>query len=369
LRKRYEKTSNPLLQWRRRPWCRVLGAAIVGVIALFAAAASYLYWAWTHPLNPGRETYLVKPGTSLRGLAQQLHERDVIVEPHSFTLLGALTGRSRKIKAGEYRFRPGLSAKEILDQVVAGRVVEYPLVVLEGWTFQQMLKAIEAAPKLTKTLTGVPPNKIMMHLGHPQLHPEGRFFPDTYYYTAGTTDLMILMRAFERMQKVLEEEWDNRDPNLPLKSMDEALVLASIIEKETGHPGERRLISGVFVNRLRRGMRLQTDPTVIYGMGAAFTGNIRLDDLRRDTPYNTYTRHGLPPTPIALPGAQSIAAAMHPEETDAIFFVSRGDGTHVFSATLEEHNRAVDQYQRRRATSPSAPVGTRAAPKPRPRAQ
>ena len=204
---------------------------------------------------------------------------------------------------------------------------------------------MEAASKLTHTLAGLSPNAVMKRLGHAGEHPEGRFFPDTYYYTKGETDLMILAKAYDKMQKLLQQEWQGRVANLPLKDPYEALILASIVEKETGRADERRQIAGVFINRLRRGMRLQTDPTVIYGMGESFDGNLRLKDLRRDTPYNTYTRRGLPPTPVALPGKESLQAVLHPEASDALFFVARGDGSHEFSATLEQHNKAVIKYQ------------------------
>ena len=327
---------------RRYP---VLKALVVGLTAVAVAAAIYLYWSWHHPLDPGAQTYVLRHGASLRSLAAQLHERQVIRESESLVWLGYVTGKARKLKAGEYRFRPGITPVELLDQVVAGRVVEYPLVVIEGWTFLQLRKTLEAAPKLEQTLAGLTPADVMARLGRAGLHPEGRFFPDTYYYSAGQTDLMILARALEKMEARLADEWSGRAPDLPLKSSVEALTLASIIEKETGRTEERRMIAGVFVNRLRKGMRLQSDPTVIYGMGQAFNGNIRLKDLRQDTPYNTYVRAGLPPTPIALPGAEALAAALHPETTDALYFVSRGDGSHVFSATLTAHNAAVAKYQ------------------------
>lgn len=324
---------------------RAKAALAAGILGFLLLAGAYGYWVWYHPLDPGDETYLVKPGTSLRGLAQQLHAHGVIPEPHTLTWLGYLTGRSRQLKAGEYRFRPGISAGELLDQIVAGRVVEYPLVIVEGWNFRQLMDALAAAPKLTQTLAGRDPEEIMARLGHRGLHPEGRFFPDTYYYSQGHRDTQILHRAFDKMQDVLAQEWEDRAPDLPFETPDEALVLASIIEKETSRADERRLIAGVFVNRLRRGMRLQSDPTVIYGLGPGFDGNIRTRDLRRDTSYNTYTRGGLPPTPIAMSGRASLAAALHPEETDALYFVSRGDGSHVFSATLEAHMEAVAKYQ------------------------
>lgn len=325
-----------------RAW---LVRSIVLLLIAGAAGAGYLFWAWNHPLKTGTEIYLVKPGMSLRAFARELSARGVLPESHSLVWLARLTGRDRDLKLGEYRFRDGLSARELLDQIVAGRVIEYPLVLLEGWTFAQFMDAINAAPKLTRALAGLSPAAIMQRLGRPGEHPEGRFFPDTYYYSAGQTDIMILANAYDKMQKLLQQEWEARENNLPFKNAYEALILASIVEKETGRTDERRLIAGVFINRLRHGMRLQTDPTVIYGMGKSFDGNLRLKDLLRDTPYNTYTRKGLPPTPVAMPGRQSLQAVMHPMVTGALFFVSRGDGSHVFSATLEEHNKAVRQYQ------------------------
>ncbi|MEK7717550.1 MAG: endolytic transglycosylase MltG, partial [Pseudomonadota bacterium] len=312
---------------------------------LSAMAAVYLFWSWNHPLQPGAEIYAVKPGMTLRAFARELSSRGVLPESHSFVWLAYLTGHQRDLKSGEYRFRNGMTARELLEQIVAGRVVEYPVVLVEGWTFRQFLDAIEEAPKLTHTLTGLSPRAIMEKLGHKGEHPEGRFFPDTYYYSSGQTELAILANAYDKMQKLLQQEWEKRDNNLPFRDAYEALILASIVEKETGRADERRLIAGVFVNRLRHGMRLQTDPTVIYGMGESFDGNLRLKDLRRDTPYNTYTRTGLPPTPVAMPGKESLQAVMHPVINGALFFVSRGDGSHDFSATLEEHNKAVIKYQ------------------------
>lgn len=318
---------------------------IFGVFGLFLIGAAYLLWSWNHPLRPGSETYEVKPGTSLRAFARVLSARHVLPESHSFVLLARLTGHDRALKSGEYRFRDGMSARELLDQIIAGRVIEYPAVLVEGWTFGQFLAALASAPKLGQSLAGKPSEVIMEHLGHPDEHPEGRFFPDTYYYSAGQTDLMILANAYDKMQKLLQRAWEGRDNNLPLNNPYEALILASIVEKETGQVDERRLIAGVFINRLRLGMRLQSDPTVIYGMGKGFDGNIRLKDLRNDTPYNTYTRKGLPPTPVAMPGKNALLAVLHPMVTDALYFVSRGDGSHEFSNSLEEHNRAVLKYQ------------------------
>jgi len=315
------------------------------LLLVSAMAAVYLYWSWNHSLQPGTDIYAVKPGMTLRAFARELSSRGVLAESHSFVWLAYLTGHQRDLKTGEYRFRNGMTARELLEQIVAGRVVEYPLVLVEGWTFRQLLDAIKEAPKLTRTLTGLSPRAIMERLGHQGEHPEGRFFPDTYYYSSGQTELAILANAYDKMQRLLQQEWEKRDNNLPFKDPYEALILASIVEKETGRADERRLIAGVFINRLRHGMRLQTDPTVIYGMGESFDGNLRLKDLRRDTPYNTYTRSGLPPTPVAMPGKDSLQAVMHPVVNGALYFVARGDGSHEFSATLEEHNKAVIKYQ------------------------
>ena len=333
----------------------------IGLLVLSAMAAVYLFWAWNHPLQPGTDVYAVKPGMSLRAFARELSSRGVLPESHSFVWLAYLTGHQRDLKSGEYRFRNGMTARELLEQVVAGRVIEYPVTLVEGWTFRQFLDAIGEAPKLTRTLSGLSSRAIMEKLGHKGEHPEGRFFPDTYYYSSGQTELVILANAYDRMQKLLQQEWEKRDNNLPFRDAYEALILASIVEKETGRADERRLIAGVFINRLRHGMRLQTDPTVIYGMGESFSGNLRLKDLRRDTPYNTYTRTGLPPTPVAMPGKESLQAVMHPVLNGALFFVARGDGSHEFSATLKEHNKAVTKYQLKGKARPAPVSGARDA--------
>jgi UPF0755 protein len=330
---------------RTKSYQKLLRIGLAAAATLALAAAAYLSWAWRHALDPGTETYVVEAGTSLRAFARTLAERGVLAEPYSFVLLAYLKGVSRDLKAGEYRFRRGISAAELLDQIVAGRVVEYPFVLIEGWNFRQLRQALAHAPKLAQTLQGMSDAEVMAALGHAGEHPEGRFYPDTYFYSRGTTDRMILARAYEKMRRQLEKAWMHRDPDLPLSDPYEALILASIVEKETALPEERPLIAGVFINRLRRGMRLQSDPTVIYGLGERFDGNLRLADLRRDTPYNTYTRHGLPPTPIAMPGGEALRAVTRPTQTDALYFVARGDGSHEFSATLEAHNRAVVKYQ------------------------
>lgn len=291
------------------------------------------------------QTHVVKPGTSMHAFTRELYSQGLVPDRYSLVVLAYLRGQARHLKAGEYRFAAGMTPRELLDQVVAGRVVEYPLAFIEGWTFDQLRHALREAPKLTHTLEGLSENEIMARLGQPGLHPEGQFYPDTYYYSAGTTDMALLQRTFQRMQNRLQREWLTRDPELPLQAPYEALILASIVEKETGRANERQMIAGVFINRLRKGMRLQSDPTVIYGLGPSFDGNLRRRDLQRDTPYSTYTRGGLPPTPIAMPGGEALSAAMHPMQTKALYFVSRGDGSHHFSESLQEHNDAVIKYQ------------------------
>lgn len=292
----------------------------------------------------------VVPGMSLGRIAAQLKADGLIDDPLLLRALGRLSGQAAQIKAGEYELSPGSTPSQLLAKLVAGDVVRYSLTIVEGWTFKQLLQAVRAEPALTQTLAGASEAQIMERLGAPDLHPEGQFLPETYHFPRGTTDLAFLKRAFEHMQERLEAEWAARRRDLPLKSPYEALILASIIERETGVPAERPQIAGVFVRRLQKGMRLQTDPTVIYGMGERYQGDIRFSDLRRDTPYNTYTRYGLPPTPIALPSAAAIRAALNPAPGAELYFVARGDGSHHFSSSLAEHNEAVRRYQLRRSS-------------------
>ena len=297
------------------------------------------------------ETGLVldfRPGSSLRDLAQELVAREVLAHPYWLRLLGRDTGLAARLQAGEYRIEPGTRPGDLLRQMAAGRVLQHELTLVEGHTFRQMMDRVQTHPVLVQTLDGLSDDQIMARLGHEGEHPEGRFLPDTYHFPRGTTDAEFLLRAYTAMEQVLSQAWETRAEDLPLKTPYEALILASIVERETGVPEERATIAGVFVRRLQKGMRLQTDPTVIYGIGPDFDGRIRYVHLRTDTPYNTYTRHGLPPTPIAMPGVEAIRAALHPEPGDALYFVSRNDGSHHFSATLAEHNRAVDKYQRNR---------------------
>ena len=296
-------------------------------------------------LPAGGAVLELAPGTSLARLARDLAARGWLDRPRYLALLGRLRGDTRRLQAGEYEVPAGTTAGELLDLLVSGRVRLYRFTIVEGWTFAELRQALKAAPALERRTADWSGDRIMAVLGRPEEHPEGRFLPETYAYARGSTDLDLLARALQAMDRVLAAEWADRAPDLPLQDPYEALVLASIIEKETARPEERARIAAVFVNRLRRGMRLQTDPTVIYGLGARFDGNLRRRDLRRDTPWNTYTRAGLPPTPIALPGRASIHAALHPATDPALYFVARGDGSHEFSERLEEHERAVRRYQ------------------------
>ena len=301
----------------------------------------------------------VRPGMGVRAVLAELEELGALRDARAVALELRRTG-APTIKAGRYEIPPRATAAEIIEQLATGRVVLESLTIVEGWTFAEMRAALAAHAAVEQTLRGLSDPEIMRAIGHPNEHPEGRFFPDTYRFAAGTTDKVILTLAYDRLQTILQDAWSKRAEDLPLQSPYEALILASIIEKETGLASERPQIAGVFVSRLRKGMRLQTDPTVIYGLAERYDGNIRERDLRSDTPYNTYTRSGLPPTPIALAGADSIRAATQPLETGHLFFVATGlgDGSHAFSRTYEEHNQALRRYHARlRSNSMDAGTG------------
>ena len=292
--------------------------------------------------------YTIPAGTSLKQLAFDLQRHGIIDQPRFFVMLGRELDAARSLKTGEYTLLRGMTPRSLLEQVTDGQVIQYSLTVIEGQTFREMLARIASHAVIEHTLEGLDDGEIMVRLGHPGEHPEGRFLPDTYNFPRSTTDLAFLQRAYNAMTDQLQQAWEERQEGLPFKSPEEALILASIVEKETGRAEERPVIAGVFVRRLQKGMKLQTDPTVIYGMGAAFDGNIRLRDLRKDTPYNTYTRSGLPPTPIALPGADAIHAVLHPAEGNSLYFVAMGEGRHYFSSTLKQHNLAVDKFQKKK---------------------
>lgn len=286
------------------------------------------------------------PGTGIGDIARELRRQPGLARP-AFYLQAfvRLNGFAPRLQAGEYAIAPGATPRSLIEHIVAGRVIQHALVVVEGWTFKRLRQALAEHPKIAQTLQNVSDAEIMARLGRPGQHPEGRFFPDTYRFPSGLTDEAFLRRALAAMDRRLSEAWERRAPGLSLREPYQALILASIVEKETALPEERPAIAGVFERRLRKGMPLQTDPTVIYSLGDAFDGDLRRRDLAADTPYNTYLRKGLPPTPIALPGAESLAATVNPAAGDALYFVATGEGGHAFSATLEEHNRAVKRYQ------------------------
>ena len=303
------------------------------------------------PNNASDTAFMIESGWSAKRVAIELEERGIISKRHWFDLYARLSEQANKIKTGEYVLEKGLDVPELFATFVAGQTLQYTHSIIEGSNWKQAIARVAASKDLLHTLKDldeVSEQAVMAQLGHPNLHPEGQFFADTYAFPRGTSDVEYLTRAKRRMDNVLSEEWEARADDLPFENAYEALILASIVEKETAVAAERPLIAGVFVSRINLGMRLQTDPTVIYGMGDAFDGNIRRSDLRTDTPYNTYTRTGLPPTPIAMVGREAIHAVLNPESTTALFFVAKGDGTHQFSDTYEQHKLAVQRYQLKR---------------------
>ncbi len=332
---------------------RIFKALIfLGILSVLGAAAG-LWWYASRPILLGVASvdFTIPPGSSMRAAAR-LAAGSMPVYPDALVLLARLTNRDTRIKAGSYEIESGTTPLELMEKLTRGDVTLQELTIPEGWTFRQFRAALDAHPGVTHTTQGSSDASLLAAIvraepGGQSRHPEGLFFPDTYLFAKGASDTAVLRRAYRAMQRRLDSEWGRRAPGVPYANVYEALIMASIVEKETGQARERPLIAGVFVNRLKRGMLLQTDPTVIYGMGSSFDGNLRKRDLQQDGPYNTYTRAGLPPTPIALPGLAALQAALNPARTDAVFFVAKGDGTHEFSATLEAHNRAVNKYQRR----------------------
>lgn len=295
----------------------------------------------------GQSTELeIEPGTTPRGVAREVVKSGITTDARLLYAWFRISGQDRKIKAGNYEIPAGTTPYELLQKLARGEESLRAITFVEGWTFRQMRAAMAKDEFLKQDTAALSEAELMTALGKPGVAAEGRFFPDTYTYAKGSSGLAVLKRAAHAMDRRLEQVWSQRAADLPLKSPDEALILASIVEKETGTAADRGQIAGVFVNRLRIGMLLQTDPTVIYGLGEKFDGNLRRIDLRTDTPWNTYTRAGLPPTPIAMPGKAALMAAVQPAPTKALYFVARGDGSSHFSATLDEHNRAVNRYQR-----------------------
>ncbi len=329
---------------------KIAGLLIITVSLLIAWFVMEFKQFANTPMKLSKEGvyYLLEPGTSLSGLARDLMDKGMVDSKLYFRLLARWQGSAAKIKAGEYHLQSGMTPNALLALLVSGSVTSYTLTLVEGWNFLQVLSAIRQQSALKQTLEGFSDDQVMQRLGHPDEHPEGRFLPDTYQFPRGTSDISFLNRAYKAMDQRLKKEWEKREKGVPLKTPYEALILASIVEKETAYPSERTQIAGVFTRRLRKEMKLQTDPTVIYGMGEAYDGNIRRRDLKRDTPYNTYVHKGLPPTPISMPGGDAIHAVMHPGKGKSLYFVAKSGGQHYFSNTLREHNNAVRKYQLKR---------------------
>ncbi len=323
-----------------------------GTIALAFLGVLLALWCVRYPLHdlPLKSSPLqfsIASGSSLRGATQQMVEAGVLRSALPFEILTRLLGEPTNIKAGNYEVAKGLTPLELMEKITRGEgYTTLSITFVEGWNFRQLRKALDDHPGLSHDSRFLSEQDILQRLAISHASPEGLFFPDTFHFSLGVSDFSILRRAHQLMQKHLAAEWERRAADLPLSSPYEALILASIVEKETGKAVERSMISGVFINRLRLGMRLQTDPTVIYGLGEQFDGNLRKQDLVSDNPYNTYTRAGMPPTPIAMPGLASLHAALHPTQTDALYFVAKGDGSSHFSRSLDEHDRAVTKYQR-----------------------
>lgn len=327
---------------------RALIRALIFLLLLAALAAGGAWWWLNQPLQlsePNLELE-IEPGTTPRGVAQNVVKAGVRTDARLLYVWFRLSGKDRAIKAGNYELSTGLTPYVLLQKLARGEESLRALTIVEGWNWRQVRAALAREEFLKQDSAGLSDEAVMTALGRVGVVPEGRFFPDTYTYAKGSSDMAVLRRALHSMDRRLADAWAMRAANTPLKSADEALILASIVEKETGRAADRAQIAGVFSNRLRIGMRLQTDPTVIYGVGASFDGNLRKRDLQTDTPWNTYTRAGLPITPIAMPGKAALMAAVQPDRTKALYFVAKGDGTSHFSASLDEHNRAVNRYQR-----------------------
>ncbi|MBS3803174.1 MAG: endolytic transglycosylase MltG [Oleiphilaceae bacterium] len=337
-------------------------------LAILTIAGTGL-WAWQGLQTLEKPQAVEEPvlfdvpkGTSFGSVVRRMESRGLVPDSFWMRVHGRIFPEKARVKAGEYEFLAGMTPLEMLAQMNRGDTKTWTIQFIEGWQFSDLRTALTDHPRLEAVTADWSDDRIMKELGDPGEHPEGRFFPDTYRFESKDTDLDLLRRAFERMNSVLAEEWDNRSENLPYKSAYEALIMASIVEKETGAAFERDQVAGVFVRRLRKGMRLQTDPTVIYGMGDKYDGRIGRSDLRTATAYNTYTINGLPPTPIALAGREAIHATLHPADGDALYFVAKGDGTHQFSRTLEEHQKAVRAYQmKRRSDYRSSPAPAKEA--------
>jgi UPF0755 protein len=323
---------------------KLLASLLLLALVLVAAGV----WWIQHPLNT-RQTTLdlsIEPGTSPKAVAQAVVDAGADVSAPMLYAWFRLSGQSRQMRAGSYEIVPGTSPQRLLKMLVRGEESLRTVTIVEGWNWRQVRQALAKAENLKPDSRVLSDEALMAQLGRPGVAPEGRFYPDTYAYAKGASDLAVLQRAMKAMDKHVLQAWEARQPSVSVKTPEEVLILASIVEKETGKGSDRPMIAGVFNNRLRIGMRLQTDPTVIYGLGEAFDGNLRRIHLQTDNPWNTYTRAGLPPTPIAMPGKAALLAAVQPAKTQALYFVAKGDGSSHFSATLDAHNRAVNRYQR-----------------------
>ncbi len=330
-----------------RKFLKIIALASLALAIALSAAA---WWWLDHPaqLASSPLDLAIEPGLSAQAVAAAVHAAGAPFHPGLLHAWFRLSGQDRNIKAGSYELEQGVTPRSLLETLVQGNTRMASVTLIEGWNFRQVRQALSKAVNLKPQTAELSPEQLMAQLGRPGVHPEGRFFPDTYTYAKGSGDLALLRRAMLAMDRRLGAAWEQRAAQLPLQSPEQALILASIVEKETGQAADRALISSVFVNRLQKGMLLQTDPSVIYGLGEQFNGNLRKADLLADTPWNTYTRAGLPRTPIAMPGVASLMAAVRPAPGNALYFVARGDGSSEFSSTLEEHNRAVNKYQRKR---------------------
>lgn len=298
------------------------------------------------PLNPTKTLHIVfGPGSSVHHLMADLQQQAVTPHPRYFLLLAYLKGATNKLKTGEYQFDPGTTPNQLLDQMLAGKAIFHRVTIVEGWTFQQLMSALNNVDSVKHQLRQVSQEQILANLGLPAQNPEGLFYPATYYFSAGVKDSDLLKWSYQLLEKKLHSAWEHRAEHLPYKTPYQALIVASLVEKETALANERPMIAGVIVRRLQAGIPLQIDASIIYGLGVHYTGKLTLEDLRKDTPYNTYTRKGLPPTPIASPSYASIMAALHPDHSQNLYFVAKGDGSHQFSAHLVEHNKAVQFYQ------------------------
>jgi len=336
-------------QPKRSLFRRIVSAffKLLVLAVLVAGGLGYVHFRrfTTTPVGGADTRIEIRRGEALTGVVKGLRDAGVTAgNDVEWQLLAAKMGVRSKMQVGEYAITAGMTPEQILRDIATGKVIQYKFTIVEGWNMRELRTALKTAPHLQHLLEATSDKALMQQLGRPRLQPEGRFLPETYLYTNGSTDIQLLHRAAAAMDKALGNAWDHRDPTLTLKSPDEALILASIVEKETAQADERPKIAGVFVRRLQQGMKLETDPSVIYGLGGSYNGTITRHDLIVDTPYNTYTRFGLPPTPIAMPGLAALRAATHPEPGSALFFVASGNGGHVFSATLAEHNVAVARY-------------------------